>query len=416
MHNPKNNLHFHIAASFIISLLCFESKAQFRILTPPTAPITVEDMDADNNGNLLFATDKGVLLLDTTGQWVEYNAQSGITNLHIKSVKHTPNGFVYSDAAKRLGTCDYFTATDSVFASSATYDYLSTLYVSNTGDTVLAGSDNGKLFRCNGSGVTELNLNGTYGSMTGIVVGKAGHFFSFNSNNKGLLYQIPNNPFLVLSTVSSGIPDNVIFSSLSKNDIVYYGTRKGLFTADYSNAPSVTYTTSNRQNTPGMPSDTISAIALSGSSLFIGTPRGLAMRINNAWSVYDTSNSNLPSNQVVKLAVNSKNELFLATKQGILCKFDTTFRDYAGIKTQLRSDDITLFFNPDKALLSINSSAELHGSLSVYTMDGKCIMSAELSSSSEEIKLANFQNGIYFYTIKDSRGELLKEGRLLYLR
>ncbi|NBC18709.1 MAG: T9SS type A sorting domain-containing protein [Bacteroidetes bacterium] len=65
-------------------------------------------------------------------------------------------------------------------------------------------------------------------------------------------------------------------------------------------------------NSP-LPSDSINALHVKGNALWIGTKGGLVKREGDAWTVYDTTNSGLPANNVTAIATDTYGNMWVAT-------------------------------------------------------------------------------------------------------
>ncbi len=91
----------------------------------------------------------------------------------------------------------------------------------------------------------------------------------------------------------------------------------------------------------GLPSDYISTlVAEKGGLLWIGTDRGLAMFDGTNWRVYDVSNSNLPSNLINSISVDSKGTKWIGTASGLAKLEDTTWTVYDTCNSELPGDFI----------------------------------------------------------------------------
>ncbi len=83
----------------------------------------------------------------------------------------------------------------------------------------------------------------------------------------------------------------------------------------------VNWTVYNTSNS-GLPSNDVLAIAIDGQrNKWIGTDRGLAKFDGARWTVYNTSNSGLPSNDVLAIAIDGQRNKWIGTDRG-LAKFD----------------------------------------------------------------------------------------------
>lgn len=65
----------------------------------------------------------------------------------------------------------------------------------------------------------------------------------------------------------------------------------------------------------GLPSDEVTALAVDGDSIWIGTPKGLAVynRAAGTWTVYTRQNSKLPDNDITALARDTRGRIWVGT-------------------------------------------------------------------------------------------------------
>lgn len=389
---------------------------QFLIYSPPSSCQVIEDIDVDGAGRILFATDDGILILDTNQTWLHFNSSNGLTNSHVIAIKHDANKIVFSEINKRVGTCNYLTASDSVFNSSFNYGYVSALHIDNSGNTLL-GTDNGAVFLLNNTGaISLLNLGLTLGTVNHIVYitnppVNSTNFYGITSSNKGVLFDLPSNQTqLVISTATTPLPNNNIISSTYVNNFAYDGTAGGLFIVNFTNFPSVGVSIMKTTNTP-LPNDTINAVAVSGTSLFLGTPSGLAVRVNNIWKTYNTQNSNLPSNNIAELALD-QNDLWIGTKQGHICKIDSLQLVSSIDDTDASSGTTMIYLNPDNSDITMHSSSMVDGYFSLYDLNGNLVLKDAISTNKNIISAKNYPEGLYFYHLVSRDGKMLKTGKL----
>jgi ligand-binding sensor domain-containing protein len=83
----------------------------------------------------------------------------------------------------------------------------------------------------------------------------------------------------------------------------------------------VSWTVYNTSNS-GLPSNDVRAIAIDGQgNKWIGTPNGGLAKFDGVnWTVYNTSNSGLPSNSVHAIAIDEQGNKWIGTFGGGTCK------------------------------------------------------------------------------------------------
>jgi len=132
----------------------------------------------------------------------------------------------------------------------------------------------------------------------------------------------------VYNTENSGLPNNGINAiAIDAQGNKWIGTYKGLAKFD-----GVNWTVYNTENS-GLPSNYVRAIAIDAQgNKWIGTESywngsnavggGLAKFDGVKWTVYNTSNSGLPGNNVWAIAIDGQGNKWIGTSGGVLAKFD----------------------------------------------------------------------------------------------
>lgn len=160
--------------------------------------------------------------------------------------------------------------------------------------------------------------------------------------------------FNIWDTLNSAIPSNCIYSlGVNHNswfwgvtDTILIGTDKGLIKAgvEYNDSLNI-YQVYNTQNSD-LPSDTITTIVtgneyFSSSNIWMGTlNKGAAMlNVNGSFALIDTSNSILPSNNVININY-SNNFVGITTNHGFMTIFDTVQQVYTMANSGLLTEDV----------------------------------------------------------------------------
>jgi hypothetical protein len=117
-------------------------------------------------------------------------------------------------------------------------------------------------------------------------------------------------------------------------------------------------------------------------------------------------------NDIGELALHN-NDLWIGTKQGHICKLDTTQLMISVNEVISEEKNITVYLNPDNSYLTLKSSAKLDASLFLYTVDGKLMTTTAVNNSENSIQVKNYPAGIYFYQLISRNGSVLKNGKLV---
>lgn len=94
-----------------------------------------------------------------------------------------------------------------------------------------------------------------------------------------------------------------------------------------------------------------------------------------------------------------------------------TFRDLNALNTyefslSIEENDIIskikLYPNPTNGIVLIKNSQLINGSVKVYDLNGRSLLSKDVNNSTEEIDISNFSNGVYLFKVKVENKEFIK--------
>ncbi|MBI4931620.1 MAG: T9SS type A sorting domain-containing protein [Bacteroidetes bacterium] len=109
--------------------------------------------------------------------------------------------------------------------------------------------------------------------------------------------------------------------------------------AKYDGSVWTMYNVSNS----GLPSDTVNALAVDGANnIWVGTLRGLAKFDGTNWTIYDTSNSSIPNNNILSVAVNGNN-IWIGTRTGAAIYNGSAWTTYNKSNSGIVSDTVKCF-------------------------------------------------------------------------
>ena len=162
----------------------------------------------------------------------------------------------------------------------------------------------------------------------------------------------------VYNTSNSGLPDNHVSSlAIDGSGNKWIGTWDGLAKFDGTNW--TVYNTSNS----GLPDNWVSSLAIDGSgNKWIGTGGwrfdyswggGLAKFDGSNWTVYDTSNSGLPTNTVLSLTIDGSGNKWIGTTGGL-----AVFNEGGVVPVELTS--FTVIANGKEVTLNWSTATELN--------------------------------------------------------
>jgi ligand-binding sensor domain-containing protein len=390
---------FKITTAVIVIILfkCSVLFGQFTVYTPPTA-INIRDIKFSVAlSRVIIASDVGVFFFDGSS-WTQTTTANGLPSDDVKCLAATPTGGVFTGTANGLAKWNGTSWIPYSLSTPFLFSFINAIYVNGSTDT-LYGSDNGRLFT-KGTGTTALNVNftpavGLFNDIGHMDIPGAYNFIVATSTNGAVIYDFPTGATFVVNTSSTPIPSNNILSHTIEGNKTYDGTDQGVYIPDFTNFPStphVTYNTSNSQ----LPSNIIQAVAVRNGVQWYGTPNGLAKHDATSWTIYDTLNSNLPSNNVIKLNYDSLgNTLWIGTADGKLSKFGT------GLSTIEKANElanINVFPNPSSSSITITLSDLLFANnfhYKIISSLGEPIQMGILGSKTNTINISNLSIGIY---------------------
>lgn len=92
-----------------------------------------------------------------------------------------------------------------------------------------------------------------------------------------------------------------------------------------------------------LPSDTVNALAVDGANnMWIGTLRGLAKFDGSNWTIFNISNSSIPADNVISVAVNGT-DIWVGTRSGAAIYNGSTWATYNTSNSGIASDTVQCF-------------------------------------------------------------------------
>lgn len=199
----------------------------------------------------------------------------------------------------------------------------------------------GKLFRYDGTTVTEETLNTAYVPVAGLIIDiqfdGAGNYWALmmdTGNNKRLLVKKSSTGTTVYdntnSTIFNTYPNTI---EIGVNNKLWIGTAINVYSitqhpvgiASFDGTTWQNYNTTNS----AIPSDSIYCIKHDAQDrIWVGTANGLARFDGTSWLVYKQNSSPLPSKTVRAIAIDTLGNKWLGTPDGLVM-FNEITPDYA---------------------------------------------------------------------------------------
>ena len=123
-----------------------------------------------------------------------------------------------------------------------------------------------------------------------------------------------------------------IYSLALEGDILWVGTAGGLVKINRLSGNKYFF---NRANSE-LPSNRINCVDIDSSgNIWIGTDKGLVKFDDIKWTVYNTSNSGLPDNEILCLAIGNSGSIWIGTGRGLVNFDNENWTVYNGANSQL---------------------------------------------------------------------------------
>lgn len=218
----------------------------------------------------------------------------------------------------------------------------------------------------------------------------------FIGTDQGLTQRMANNGnwhFYAQSFVDI-VSDSITTVAQDSNEFLFIGTRQGLSVLEGINW--FNFTTANSD----IPSNHVTAIALSDTAYWIGTKNGLAAfnYATNTWNVFTSANTNnnLGSNHINDLYIDANGTLYIATEQGLTKYNGTTWTKYTQASTSLGlgSDQINAITEDSSGKLLIATDYGF-STVSKSTMSGWALYYS-FNSPSMGPNMTNIFRDVYF--------------------
>ncbi len=383
--------------------------AQFTVYTPPVS-IVISDIEYNATlGDVVVASDAGVLFFDGAS-WTQTTTANGLPSNDVKCIATTPAGAVLAGTASGLAKWNGTSWIPYTLNTVQTFSYVSAIFVRPGIDTTY-GTNNGKLLK---KGVAATAVNITFTPAVGLFthIGymnppAAYDFIIGASTNGAVIYDIPTTSTFVVNTGSTPIPSNNILSHDIAGNKSYDGTDQGVYIPDFTSFPSMTsviYNTGNSQ----LPSNLVQAIALRSGVQWYGTANGLAKLVGTTWTIYNTGNSNLPSNNVTELSYDLVTPaLWIGTGDGKLSRIDLSLgeEEVSGAGLQ-----VSVFPNPaNESLVVALSSIEGRAEVVMCNAIGEKVGQWSVVNGENWINLKELAPGIYFVKVSSANCVITKK-------
>ena len=151
----------------------------------------------------------------------------------------------------------------------------------------------------------------------------------------------------------------------------------------------------------------ITSPALQGDGVcWLGTDKGLMKFNDSQWTVFNTDNSGLPSNDVHSVVVDNDGTKWIGTGNG-LAKFNLTTT--IG-QESIFNHEFGLFPNPANDFITLKISGEIQNTtVDILNIQGKTIKTFNLNNNETRMDVSSFPAGVYLVTIQSDENHFIKK-------
>ena len=206
-----------------------------------------------------------------------------------------------------------------------------------------------------------------------------------------------------IHTLNSGLPSMQVLTIKMENSIKWIGTWNGLAKLEDS-----TWTIYNSSNSI-LPHNGILSLAIENNGTkWIGTyGGGLVKLVGNTMTIFDTNNSDIPNNFIRTIKIDGNNNKWIGTDNGLAVFNENGVMLYNNeiIKNSLLISILPNPFNNYTTIEFENNNSENY-TLEIYNNLGQKVRTIEnIQTNKIKIERGNFNSGIYFFQLKNNRSK-----------
>ncbi len=170
------------------------------------------------------------------------------------------------------------------------------------------------------------------------------------------------------------------------------------------------WTTYNGSNS-GLPIDnSVHSTAIDGNrNKWIGNIGGLTKYDGTNWTTFTMSNSGLPDNFVLSLNIDSRGTKWIGTWDGGLSVYNENGVPFSICENVLTENRVKVFPNPSLTNITIENNSR--GSLSILNINGKQLITRQITETEAQIDISNLPSGMYF--VRLTSGKSVEVGKFV---
>lgn len=134
---------------------------------------------------------------------------------------------------------------------------------------------------------------------------------------------------------------------------------------------------------------------------------GLANYNGSEWTIYNSTNSKLPSNTINEIRIDSDGTKWIATEKGLV---SLTLTTEISSKTKLDKMSFSLYPNPTHDFITLKLPIEFQGTtVKIININGQAIKSFRIENNQNKLDVSYLPAGIYLVRIQWDENQILKK-------
>ncbi len=130
---------------------------------------------------------------------------------------------------------------------------------------------------------------------------------------------------------------------------------------------------------------------------------------NSQWTVFNTENTGLPSNNISSLVIDDEGTKWMGTKNGLAAYNENGF--YTSVSPDLKTkNEFSLYPNPASDFITLEISGNhINSNVDVLNIHGQVIKSFRINTNRKQLDVSNFSDGIYLVILQADDNHILKK-------
>ena len=345
------------------------------------------------NGNTIYAGTSANCIFSSTNNgdsWTYLN--NGIANSAILSLASIGTNIFAGFSGGGV-----FLSTNNGASWGPVNNGLSDLYISSliVNDTnLIAGTEHG-LFLSTDKGNSWISLGLTSNFIYSLAV--SGNNILCGAYNSGVLLSTDNGN--TWNAVNTGLTDNMVYSLAINGIYIFAGTEYGGVFLSLNNGNS--WTTASI----GIPYGSIYSLAIKGNNIFAGTTNGVFLTTNNGITWIDI-NSGLPTQRVISCF--TFDNIYAYISDNGLGVWRRPLSDFAGIEEYTVNNKVSIYPNPAKDNLTIETNLNIEQRLEILNLIGQTIYT-NIINKKATVNTSAFANGVYILKLSSDKETVVKK-------